>query len=100
MKDTLEKIENGTIRIENGRLIGLGVNDRESICIHHLEELLDHMSTSECEDILNDLVQLMGCLAFYLLKNDVTDPSGALICYTPNENHLYAIGLISKIFKR
>lgn len=41
MNETQEKIKNGTIRIEKGRLIGLGVCESESIDLTALDELMD-----------------------------------------------------------
>lgn len=52
MSETLEKIKNGTIRIERGKLIGLGNRNNESIDIEELNALIEFGNNSNCIDVL------------------------------------------------
>ncbi|MFY9154101.1 MAG: hypothetical protein WAO52_18925 [Prolixibacteraceae bacterium] len=99
--ETLEKIKAGTICIENGKLIGLGFYGKESIDLIALDDLMGNISPIELSDIFCDTVQRLGSLGLYLYKagESVPDPSGALLCGVPDENALFYIHLVSKLFR-
>jgi len=46
MIETHNKIKNGTLRIENGRVIGLGLGGSESIDLSALDDLMDGLGRS------------------------------------------------------
>lgn len=56
MNETLEKIKNGTIRIEQGKLTGMGMNGNESIDIEELNELIDSCGNSGCIGALSKTI--------------------------------------------
>lgn len=99
--ETLEKIKAGTIRIENGRIMGLGCTNKESISIDGLEKLIEVITPDDLVDILNEIVQRLGSLGLYLFQagDSIPDPKGALITYTPSDEDLFYISLISKLFR-
>ncbi|OFX56659.1 MAG: hypothetical protein A2066_14955 [Bacteroidetes bacterium GWB2_41_8] len=100
--ETLEKIKNGTIRIENGRLVGLGTNGSDSIDLSALDELMEYISPDELSESFADTVQRLGSLAIHLYKagDSIPDPSGAIECGVPDEGDLYYIHLVSKFFSK
>jgi hypothetical protein len=57
MKTILEKIEAGKIRIEGGKLIGLGDKGNESIDIEALNELMNFPGKSQVSDALTSAIQ-------------------------------------------
>lgn len=99
---TTEKITNGTIRIENGRLVGLGFNGHQSINLNALDELMEAITPSEISESFADTVQRIGSLAIHLYKaeDSIPDPSGAIMSGVPDENNLYHIYLVSKFFSK
>ena len=98
---TLEKIKVGTIRIENGRLFGLGTSSSESLDLSALDELMEIISPSELSEAFSDIVHRLGSLGLYLYRagESMPDPSGALLCGVPDEDALYYIYLVSKLFR-
>jgi hypothetical protein len=100
--EAIEKIKNGTIRIENGRLIGLGITGQESIDLKALEELMDATAPEDIAESFNDTIQGIGSLAIHLYKagESIPDPTGAIISSVPDENNLYHIHLVSKFFSK
>ena len=98
---TEEKIKSGVIRIEKGRLVGLGNGDRETIDITELDELMGDMEAKEIADSFSDLVQRLGSLGLYLYKcgDSIPDERGTLISTVPNEDDLYHLHLVSKLFR-
>lgn len=99
--ETLEKIKNGIIRIENGRLIGLGNCDKMSLDLNALDDLMGNISPSELSEVFSDTVHRLGSLGLYLYKagESVPDPTGALLCGVPDEDALFYIYLVSKLFR-
>lgn len=99
--EALKKIKAGTIRIENGRIMGLGFTNKESISIDGLEKLIEVITPCELADVLNEVVQRLGSLGLYLFQagDSIPDPKGSLITYTPNDEDLYFISLIAKLFR-
>lgn len=99
---TTEKIENGTIRIENGRLVGLGLNGLQSIDLNALDELMKELEPKDISESFNDTIQRIGSLAIHLYKaqDSIPDPSGAIFCGVPDENNLYYIHLVAKFFSK
>ncbi len=99
---TTEKIKNGTIRIENGRLIGLGINGYQSIDLNALDELMEAMEPKDISESFNDIIQRLGSLAICLYKSQdsIPDPTGAIMCGVPDENNMYHIYLVSKFFSK
>lgn len=97
----IEKIKAERIKIENGRLIGLGINGADSISLNALNELMDATSPIELSEVLSNTVQRIGSLGLYLYKagDSVPDPQGAIISSIPDENELYIIHLVSKLFR-
>jgi hypothetical protein len=71
MNETLEKIKNGTIRIEQGNLTGLGMNGNESIDIEELDELIDSCGNSGCIGALSKTITaIANILSFTNAKED------------------------------
>jgi len=99
--ETTEKIKAGTIRIENGRIIGLGMSGEDSINLSALNELMRQITPSELSEMLGDTVRRIGSLAIYLYKAglSVPDPSGAIMCGIPDEDALYDLHELSKLFR-
>lgn len=99
--ETFKKIEAGTIKIEDGRIVGLGITTKESISIDSLEKLIEAITPGELVDVLNNIVQRLGSLGLYLFQagDSIPDPKGALITYTPTDEDLFYISLISKLFR-
>lgn len=99
--ETLEKIKNGTIRIENGRLIGLGLSNSESLDLNALDDLMGNITPSELSEVFSDTVHRLGSLGLYLYRagESVPDPTGALLCGVPDEDALFYIYLVSKLFR-
>jgi hypothetical protein len=60
MENTLEKIKTGKIRIENGKIIGLGLQGNNSVDIEKLNELI---SISDNIDCINTLCRTIACVA-------------------------------------
>lgn len=54
--NTLEKIQNGKIRIEQGKLAGLGMKGNESINIEELNELIEGSGNSGCIGALSKTI--------------------------------------------
>ena len=100
--ETTEKIKNGTIRIENGRLVGLGFSDKQSIDLNALDKLMEAIAPDEIAETFADVVQRLGSLAIYLYKSgdSVPDPTGAIMCGIPDEGELYHIHLVSNFFSK
>jgi len=96
-----EKIKNGVIRIENGRLVGLGICDRDTIDITALDELMDNMDAKEIADNFSNIVQRLGSLGLYLYKcgETIPDERGAIMSSVPDEDDLYHLHLVSKFFR-
>lgn len=99
---TTEKIENGTIRIENGRLVGLGLNGLQSIDLNALDELMEAVEPGEITESFADTIQRIGSFAIHLYKagDSIPDPKGAIYCGVPDENNLYHIHLVAKFFSK
>lgn len=97
---TTEKIKNGTIRIENGRLLGLGFNGHQSLDLNALDELMEAMTANEISESFADTIQRIGSLAIHLYKSQdsIPDPTGVIMCGVPDESNLYHIYLVSKFF--
>ncbi len=100
--ETKEKIKNGTIRIENGRLVGLGFNDKQSIDLTALDKLMESITPGELSEVFSDIVQSLGALGLYLYKagESIPDPSEAIISNVPDDGDLYHIYLVSKFFSK
>jgi len=100
--ETQEKIKNGTIRIEKGRLVGLGINGQESLDLTALDKLMEAISPGELSETFADTVERLGSLAIHLYKSgdSVPDPTGAIMCGVPDEDALYHIHLVSKFFSK
>ena len=68
-EETANKIKVGTIRIENGQLIGLGICEKESINIEALNKLFDWMGkcgvVESISDAISAIAKLQAEASFY-----------------------------------
>ena len=92
-----EKIEKGEIRIENGRLVGLGVSAKDSIDIASLDGLFDISNRTDFAKLLDKLVMKAGSLCSYLHVNLVEDET--IRCTVPDENEILNLYHLSNFFK-
>lgn len=69
--EVIEKIESGTIRIENGRLLGLGISG--SISIDALDELLDYMDKSDIIGAISDTITGIARIQSAAISRDESD---------------------------
>jgi hypothetical protein len=58
--ETIDKIKNGTIRIEKGRLVGLGMNDNQHIDIDALNGLLEYMGREGIVCTISDAISAIA----------------------------------------
>jgi len=111
---TKEKFENGVIRIENGKLMGLGVGNDASLELDKLDWLLDWFTKSDIANELDETVMLIGSIGSELNrlaagKNDFKDPNLAKQYHgilhdriselLPGSSTLFALFRLSSIFK-
>lgn len=99
--DTKEKFEKGIIRIENDRIVGMGSHGNDSISLTELDEFFQWQSAKEAAEDLDDTIMKLGCLGLYLFKEfeEKNDPKKAIYSYTPNEDSVYNLHRIAKLFK-
>jgi hypothetical protein len=103
--NTLEKINKGTIRIENGKLIGLGNGNVENaIDVATLDELLEYCDK---QDIVEGLTNtITGISRIYAVLSKKTDDQIAEFCDNwirtpvPNDSDIYSLGLVLKLFNK
>ena len=60
MNETTKKIKAGTIRIENGSLIGLGICGKESIDIEALDELMDAIGRHKVAESVSEVISAIA----------------------------------------
>jgi hypothetical protein len=74
--ETTEKIKNEIIRIEKGRLIGLGMNDNQSIDIDALNKLFEWMGKEgvicSISDAISAIAQVLADCSF--AEDNESDP--------------------------
>ena len=70
MIERFEKIKNGTIRIENGQLRGLGMNDKESIDIELLDDLVKSDGNYGCIDTLSKTIAAVAKILSITMEKD------------------------------
>jgi len=102
MSNTKEKIENGTIRIENGRLVGIGFENKESIDLNFLDELMEFGGKKYLADALDRAAVGIGRVGLYFYNCNIDASKiidDIMISMLPNEGELWALGEISQIFK-
>lgn len=104
MESTIEKIEKGIIKIENGKLTGLGISGKDSLDISKLEDLLDAYSKSDLSQALDELVMHIGSIGIALNRfgNDNSEAAklrDRISQTMPNENDLFLFYCLSNVFK-
>jgi len=102
MTNTAQKIENGTIRIENGRLVGIGFENKESIDINFLDELMEYGGKKYLADALDRAAVGIGRVGLYLhnCKIDTREVIDDItINMLPNQSEVWTLGEISQVFK-
>lgn len=73
MKKTLEKIEKGIIRIENGELIGLGYGNHNHIRLEQLDVLMETLGKCGIIEIIASTMSAIGSVQNYLSLYDDSD---------------------------
>lgn len=64
--NTQKEIENGKIRIENGRLVGLGGRGEEYLDIHAMNELAWLFSLTDLSDAIKEVLICITRIGLYL----------------------------------
>lgn len=101
---TLKKIEAGTIQIKDGRLIGLGVDGRNSINVTALDELLEYCDKQDLIEVLTNTISGIGQIYCSLSKE--TDGPIFEFCDNwirvplPDNGDIYCLGLILKFLNK
>ena len=60
--ETIDRIKSGAIRIEDGRLIGMGVGSNESIDIEALHSLLTYMGKDGVVETISDTISSVALI--------------------------------------
>lgn len=96
IKSTMDKINDGTIRIENGRLIGLGIT--ESISVESIDNLMWLFGKATTVETLSTTIAGVGRAVSYLAMNHPDILDGHIDCMLPDESYLYNLNEILKFF--
>lgn len=104
MNETLKKIEAGTIRIENGKLIGLGNNSTtNAIDIESLDNLMKDVDKTDIVEILSDTISGIGQVLAYFATNSAKYPNvleEIVSPMLPTADNIYNLNLILKALNR
>ena len=96
-----KKIDKGEIRIENGRLIGLGdLEGSESIDIASLNELIGRLEKDEIARSLFDIISRLGALTsiLYREKENIPDFNGLISINIPHPDELFVLRSVYEFF--
>lgn len=102
--ETLKKIEAGTIRIENGKLVGLGNCDTiNAIDIEAFDNLMKDMDKTDYVEILSDTISGIGQVLAYFATNSAKYPNvleEIVSPMLPTAGNIYNLNLILKAFNK
>ena len=100
--ETLQKIEKGVIRIENGHLVGLGNDPECSIDLTALDELLGYATPQELSGGLAAMIMRLGVLGMHLYRNSESFPdNGETISINlPQQDDMYNLHLLQQLFSK
>ena len=101
MKTTGEKIKDGTIRIENGKLVGLGT---QSIDIAALNELFEYCDKSDVVDSVSDIIYGI-CRVYSAFSRHHSGEiheffESEIVPALPQESELYYLNLLQKALNK
>ncbi|MGQ8336877.1 hypothetical protein ACUNWD_10025 [Sunxiuqinia sp. A32] len=97
VKTATEKISDGTIKIENGKLIGLG-HGNDSINIKALDDFLFNFSKNEVIRTLSHTITGIGRTISYLAIDHSELLDSHVNFMLPEEHHLYKLNEILNLF--
>ena len=106
--ETLNKIKAGTIRIENGYLIGLGVAGSESIDVNYLHRLFDTMGKFGVAESIVEVLSVISTLHAECCHADDEHADNKELLKFVNDNiranlrdiDAFNLGLIAKTFSK
>tara|TARA_R110002050_G_C8959767_1_gene514188 strand:+ start:5903 stop:6433 length:531 start_codon:yes stop_codon:yes gene_type:complete len=94
--ETEEKIKDGTIRIENGKLTGLGCG-KMSVNISALDELIDGCDPEDYAKSLSQVLQSLAKMGLILIPNLQECDLSYANDIVPSTDDLYRAELLSKM---
>lgn len=103
--ETTEKIKNGTIRIENGKLIGLGHSENATLDIESLDALLKALDKGDIINSLSNTISGIGRSVAYLIRFNFDESESEMFDnvvrnFMPGEEELYCLNeLINTLTK-
>jgi len=103
MKETLAKIQNGQISIQDGKLIGLGMKGGDAIDIEELNNVITYCGTSGCIDALFETISsaaeiLLECNAEDISTETKEFVEKSIVPYIPDHGNIFIIKIMMKIF--
>lgn len=87
------------IRIENGRIVGLGIAGKDSISIIALDSFLTCLTVQESSDFLFETTKQLGLLHQYLHEKQESFNKEEILSFLPNCNGMFRLWELSKLFK-
>lgn len=103
METTLEKITAGTIRIENGKLTGLGICNNDTIDVESFDQLLNDVNKADMVEVLSNTISGIGQVLAYFATNSAKYPDvleEIISPMLPTSNEIYNLNLIRKVFSK
>ncbi|MDP2335350.1 MAG: hypothetical protein Q8N05_02655 [Bacteroidota bacterium] len=94
--ETLQKINNKTILIKDGRLVGLGTNGRNSIDVVALDDLLSYFDKQDIIEVLTNTITGIGQI-YSVLANNTEGPINEFCDLwirvpLPDNSDIYSLG--------